>query len=224
MSWLSRLLNVFQTSRVERDLDDELRFHIEVRIDQRVAEGLTHEAAEQEVMRQFGGQLRLREQSRDVKLLPWLDSLVKDVRFGIRMLRKDAVVSGAAVISLALAIGACTAAFSLIDALILRPLPVRAPEQLFYLSFPSEDPGLPEGDIFGCELFERFRTAARSRAELFAVVGDPETRPMVFQDGSGAAERVRPQASRARHSRSWAFVLRLDGCSGRRTRGIQRPC
>lgn len=194
MSWLSRLANVFRTTRVERDLDDELRFHIEARIDQRVAEGLTHEAAEQEVTRQFGGQLRLREQSRDVKLLPWLDSLVKDVRFGARMLRKDAVVTGAAVISLALAIGACTAAFSLIDALILRPLPVRAPEQLFYLSFQSEEPGQPEGDIFQYELFERFRTAANSRAELFAVVGDPETRPMVFPDGSGAPERVRPQA------------------------------
>ncbi|MGH9160565.1 MAG: ABC transporter permease, partial [Vicinamibacteraceae bacterium] len=194
MSWLSRLANVFRTSRVERDLDDELRFHVESRIAELVAAGLTRKAAEQEVMRRFGGELRLREQSRDVKLLPWLDSLVKDVRFGARMLRKDAVISGAAVVSLALAIGACTAAFSLIDALILRPLPVRAPEQLIYLSVQSEDSGQPEGEIFGYELFERFRTAARSRAELFAAVGDPETRPVVFQDGGGAPERVRPQA------------------------------
>lgn len=76
MSWLSRLANVFRASKVDRDLDDELRFHIDARIDELVRKGLTHEAAEQEVLRRFGGQLRLREQSGDVKLLAWLDSLV----------------------------------------------------------------------------------------------------------------------------------------------------
>ncbi|MPZ20594.1 MAG: FtsX-like permease family protein [Luteitalea sp.] len=193
MSWLSRLANVFRTSKVERDLDDELRFHIEARIDQGVAEGLTRQAAEQEVMRQFGGQLRLREQSRDVKLLPWLDSLVKDLRFGARMLRKDAVVTGAAVISLALAIGACTAAFSLIDALILRPLPVRAPERLIYLAFPTYDPAWPEGDTFSYPFFERFREKARAQADLFAMLQARRTRPVVFPDAGGQIENVRTQ-------------------------------
>ena len=70
----------------------------------------------------------LRESSRDVKLMTWLESLGRDFRLGFRLLRKDAVVSPAAIVSLGLAIGACTAAFSLIDALILRELPVRDPQ------------------------------------------------------------------------------------------------
>ena len=61
-----------------------------------------------------------RETSRDVKLLPWLDAVMRDVRYGTRMLCKSPVVTAAAILSLALAIGACTAAYSLIDALILR--------------------------------------------------------------------------------------------------------
>ena len=76
----------------------------------------------------WSGRLALRESSRDVRLAPWLDSLWRDLRFGQRLLRRDAVVSSAAVVSLGLAIGACTAAFSLVDALILRKLPVRDPE------------------------------------------------------------------------------------------------
>src|SRR2546425_631151 len=79
--------------------------------------------------RRFGNPLRLREQSRDIKLLPWLDSIVRDIRLGLRMLRKNAVVTVAALVSLSLALGACVAAFSLVEALILRPLPVRHPEQ-----------------------------------------------------------------------------------------------
>jgi len=193
MSWLSRLANVFRTSRVERDLDDELRFHIESRIEQLVAAGHTRRAAEQEVMRRFGGHLRLREQSRDVKLLPWLDSLVKDVRFGARMLRKDAVVSVAAVLSLALAIGACTAAFSLVNALILRPLPVRAPERLIYLAVPTYKPAWPEGDTFSYPFFERFRETARAEADLFAMLQATRTRRVVFPDAGGQIENVRTQ-------------------------------
>jgi len=65
-----------------------------------------------------------------VKLLGWLDTLLKDARFGLRMLRKDFAVASAAVLSLSLAMGACIAAFALIDALILRPLPVKDPSQL----------------------------------------------------------------------------------------------
>ncbi|MPY87818.1 MAG: FtsX-like permease family protein [Luteitalea sp.] len=182
MSWLSRLANVLRTSKVERDLEDELQFHIEARIDELVQTGVPRHVAEGQVARRFGSRLRLREASRDVKIVSWLESLLKDVRFGVRMLRKDAVVTGAAVMSLSLAIGACTAAFSLIDALILRPLPVRAPEQLIYL----------EG-VFSYPHFERFREAARSQVELFAMLEAQRRRQAVFPDAGGAVENVRPQ-------------------------------
>ena len=80
-----------------------------------------------------------------LKLAPWLDSLWRDLRFGQRLLRKDAAVSSAAIVSLGLAIGACTAAFSLVDALILRKLPVRDPE-------PSSTWIAPESRAIGVRL------------------------------------------------------------------------
>ena len=117
MSWWSRITNVFRSARLDRDLDDEQRFHIEARADELEAQGLSRQAALEQAARRFGPRLVLRESSRDIRLAPWLDSLWRDLRFGQRLLRKDAAVSSAAVVSLGLAIGACTAAFSLVDAL-----------------------------------------------------------------------------------------------------------
>src|SRR5437588_8993929 len=102
MSWMSRLANVFRSKSLQSELDEELRFHMDERIRELMASGLTRGAAAAETARRFGSPLRLREQSLDVKLLPWLDSLVRDVRLGVRMLRKNTVVTGAAVLSLSL--------------------------------------------------------------------------------------------------------------------------
>ena len=88
-----------------------------------------------EARRAFGGTLRIREESRDIRLAAWLDSLRADAVFGWRQLKKNKVTSAAAVVSLALAIGACTSAFRLIDALLLRPLPVADPERLYSVAF-----------------------------------------------------------------------------------------
>src|ERR1043166_4888165 len=127
MSLVSRIANAVRSSRVDRHLDEEMAFHIESRIDDLVATGMPREQAEAIARRQFGNPLRMREQSRDIKLLPSFDSILRDVRLGIRMLRKHPLVTVAAIVSLSLALGAFTAAFSLVDALILRPLPVHQP-------------------------------------------------------------------------------------------------
>src|ERR1700693_3118474 len=123
MSWISRLVNVLRSGRLDCGLDYEMLFHIEARTDELIAKGLSPEDAAREARRHFGNRLLLRESSREVKLISWLESVFQDVRFGLRMLLKNAGVTVAAVLSLSLAIGACTAAFSLIDALILRPVP-----------------------------------------------------------------------------------------------------
>ncbi len=137
MSWLSRFANVFRSDRVDCELDDELQFHLEERAADLIRRGMTPDAAAREARRQLGNRLRITESSREVKLLVWFESIVTDLRLGLRMLRKNAVVSAAAVLSLGLSIGACIAAFSLIDALILRTLPVPEPERLFQLSYPD---------------------------------------------------------------------------------------
>ncbi len=192
MSWLSRISNVFRSDGVDRAFDEEVTFHIESRIADLVAAGMTPDAAEALARRQFGSRLRLREQSRDVKLLPWLDSLARDVRLAARMLCKNRLVTAAAIMSLSLALGACTAAFSLIDALILRTLPVRQPERLVYLAYPGANPDMPEDDVFSDPAFVRLRDAGRGRVDLFAVAYPNKPR-VTFDVASGERETVRAQ-------------------------------
>ena len=192
MSLWSRVANQLRTRRVERDLDAELQFHLEQRIDELVAAGLTREAATTQARRRFGNPSRWREQSLDLKLLPWLDSVLRDVRLGFRTLRKNGVVTGAAVASLSLALGACVAAFSLVDALILRQLPVRQPDRLVYVAFPTYNPERPESDTFNDPTFARLRDAGRGHIDLFAM-STQVLRPVIFADARGEKERVRTQ-------------------------------
>jgi predicted permease len=192
MSWMSRFTNVLRLRRVDRDLDDEQRFHLESRIEDLVRDGLTREQAAARAARQFGGRLRTRESSREVKLLPWLESLVRDTRLGARVLRRDATVSAVAVLSLALALGACAAAFSLIDALIFRPLPVRDPNGLVYVARVSERYDERFSTIFSYPHFQRFRDAAAGRAEVFAL-SFQSLRSGVLPDSSGQEEKLRAQ-------------------------------
>src|SRR5687768_9957973 len=192
MSWMSRLANVLRSGKLQAELDEELQFHMDARIRELTDSGMTRAAAAAEVARRFGSPLRLREQSLEVKLLPWLDSLGRDLRLGARMLRKNAVVTAAAVLSLSLALGACVAAFSLVDALILRPLPVRQPEQLIYLANPTYTPERPESDTFSDPVFVRVRDAARGHADLFAM-SFQVMRPARFDGPASEKEQVRTQ-------------------------------
>ena len=110
------------------------------------------------------------EEVRDVSLTPWLESLWSDAFFGWRQLTKHKVTSAAAILSLALGIGACTSAFRLIDALLLRPLPVTAPERLYFVSRQGLGwDGKPNIDQ-NCEypLFLQMRAAVKDRGELLA--------------------------------------------------------
>ena len=116
MSLWSRIANVFRGNRLSREIDEELQSHLEEAIEQ----GRDPD----EARKAFGRRLRLREESRDIRLIVWLDSLRADAMFGWRQLMKNKVASAAAILSLARGIGACTSAFRLIDALLLSPLPV----------------------------------------------------------------------------------------------------
>jgi predicted permease len=134
MSWLSRLANGFRPSNVDRALDEEAAFHLQCRIDELVSAGLSVKEAEAQARRAFGNRLRLRDESRDVKLLPWLVDCAHDVRVAARVLRTAPIVTGVAILSLALGIGANTAIFSLVNSLLFRALPVAESERLVTLS------------------------------------------------------------------------------------------
>jgi len=163
MSLWSRVVNVFREDRLSREIEEEFQSHLEEAIEQ----GRDPE----EVRRAFGAALRLREESRDARLIPWLDSLRADAIFGWRQLEKNRVASAAAILSLALGIGACTGAFRLIDALLLRPLPVAHSEQLYALARQGIGPeGKPQTfDGWAYPDFQLMRAAVRDQVELIAL-------------------------------------------------------
>jgi putative ABC transport system permease protein len=199
MSWISRIANAFRPNRAAADLDDELQFHLEQRAGDLVRQGTTRREAESLARRQLGNSLQLLESSLEVKSVAWLDSLLSDFRFGLRMLAKHRTASLAAIVSLALAIGACTAAFSLIDALILRPLPLPASGQLIDVAlvspaFFSPDNQPHESDSFSYQQYEILRDAARGQADIFAMNLSAGFRPALFDDAGGARENVRAES------------------------------
>src|SRR6266853_2220299 len=130
MSWLSRLTNVFRTGRVNRDLDDELLFHIDARTEEFVRRGLTREQALQAAREDLGGIARVKEECRDAGISRLLETTLQDVRYGLRVLRKNPGFSCMAIVTLALGIGVNTAIFSVVYGVLLRPLPYQNGGQL----------------------------------------------------------------------------------------------
>ncbi len=170
MSMWSRVANVFRGDRVSREIDEEFAAHI----DEAVAEG--RDAAE--ARRAFGSALRQREESYDARVIGWLDALRADVVFGWRQLTKNKVTSGAAILSLALAIGACTAAFRLVDALFLRPMPVSDPSSLYAVSYNGFNNKTGEPTTWGSNsypMFQLMRDALKGQADV-VVSSDPVNR------------------------------------------------
>jgi predicted permease len=117
-------MKLFSRSRMDRDIDDELRSHIELRADDLVNSGLDRAAAERRARIEFGGHLRYREESREAAGIAFFDSVRQDLRFSTRVLRKAPAFAVTAIVTLALGIGASAVVFSVFNAFILRPLNV----------------------------------------------------------------------------------------------------
>ncbi len=141
MSLLRRLRGTLFPTRIDTTFDEEARFHVEQLLDEYRERGMSSDEARRAAERRFGNVLIAREQTQDADSLRWLDDLLREARFAVRSLRRTPWFTLAAVVSLALGVAANAGMFALADAILLRPLPVRAPERLVRIdTYDSDDP------------------------------------------------------------------------------------
>jgi len=136
-----RLRALFRRSATERELDDEIRLHLDLETERLRAQGVSPAEARRRALLAFGGVEQVKEAHRDGRGVRWIEDAIADTRFALRTLRRNPVLSAAAIITLALGIGANTAIFSAVNAVILRPLPFPHPERLVMLSEDNPEKG-----------------------------------------------------------------------------------
>ena len=166
-AWMRALVG---RKRMEREMEAELRFHIAARAEDLVRGGMEPEEAMRKAQMEFGGVERAKEECRDARGVNFVEGLVQDLRHGARMLRKSPGFTAVAVLTLALGIGANTAIFSVVDAVLLRPLPFPDPARLMRIWECAPSRGYFRNVVNPLNFLD-WRDHARSFESMAAVLG-----------------------------------------------------
>src|SRR5688500_18994069 len=134
MSKLSRLRNLWRGRALERELDEELRFHFEMRVERNLRNGMPRADAEAEARRHMGSALRAREGMREARIIAWLASAGRDVAYAVRGLRRQPGFAAVAILTMALGIGANTAIYSVLQAVWIDAVPFPDPDRLVVIA------------------------------------------------------------------------------------------
>src|SRR5262249_5323463 len=165
-----RLRSLFRRAQVEQELDEELRYHIERQTEELIAKGMTEEEARYAALRAMDGVERRKEECRDMRRVRWIEDLIQDIRYSLRTLRKSPGFTVVAVLTLALGIGANTAIFSVVNAVLLRSLPYRDPDQLVMLryNYEVEIKGFDPPSVYKVADFLEWREQAKAFEQIAA--------------------------------------------------------
>jgi predicted permease len=193
--FLSRLRGLFLKRQLDQEMQDEINAHLEMQIEDHLRLGMSPEEARYLALRKFGGVEQVKETHRERRSLASVETLLRDLNYGLRMLRRSPGVTAVAVLSLALGIGANTALFSVVDAVLLKTLPVEDPERLAVFEWQAGrqyrtsgmsgtsnvdgPPGTRSLSLFRYDVFEKLHRAQAAASEsplsdLFAFAPLPE--------------------------------------------------
>ena len=202
-----RLWALARSRRLDRDIDDEIASHLAEATDEYIRQGLSPEDARHAAQRGFGGVTQVKEVYREVRSFMWVDDLSRDLRHAFRTLRRAPVFTAAALLTLALGIGANAAVFSIVNAVLLRPLDYPTPDRLMYVT--TRYPLLGEGPFqLSAPGYLELREVNRS----FAAIGAFSS--LVGWRGRGESDNRRRGSPRAQRERRRAS-LHCSGPAGR---------